>query len=279
MENPEKPDECIGSATCCQKRANCGSYNPDIPGCPLKPCDEWSKISNNGMDYNGKFPHAYTNCQIDRMNADLIGQGNGFVYSCTGCLPTQAFFDIRNPLYCSGEANVVMDANGTFNADEYRCEICEVLSGSETCISSLYNSGWLTGDPSYIELSSYYSFEEDKYYRITLYADNTGCPLIHEYSKEIFVKGCFTGTPNISVDVTSPVNQTLYFDYTVTRSGTLEIFMINVSTGHSTIVFPSQSVVQGTWSHNYGVSFLPTGLYYLAAIFDNELATELIVKL
>jgi hypothetical protein len=80
--------------------ANCWDFNPSIPGCPRKPCDDWDKISNNGMDYN-QWQHAFTTCQIARINNSLInGNGNSYIHSCNGCMPAQAFF------FTSGKATL-----------------------------------------------------------------------------------------------------------------------------------------------------------------------------
>ncbi len=43
------------------------------------PCSDWLNISNNIMDYNENFPHAYTPCQIGKIQNILATSGQRFV--------------------------------------------------------------------------------------------------------------------------------------------------------------------------------------------------------
>jgi hypothetical protein len=43
------------------------------------PCDDWRNISNNIMDYNENFPHAYTPCQVGKIQKILSTSAQKFV--------------------------------------------------------------------------------------------------------------------------------------------------------------------------------------------------------
>lgn len=178
----------IDGDNCYPRMANCWTYDPSKPGCPRKPCDDWSKISNNIMDYNHWDP-AWTQCQVDRINLNLRGNGKAYLHACHGCAPPQAFFYIQSPqTICETGCHVWMNAQPSVHEDLSLIEICEVSADQpEVCLGGYFSSGWLSGFLAEINLSEWYTFLPDKVYRVRLTVENTECP-----GKDVFEQLVYT---------------------------------------------------------------------------------------
>ncbi len=226
--------------------ANCYRFNPNIPGCPRKPCDEQHKITNNVMDYSEQFPRAYTQCQINRINTELAGNGNTYIHSCNGCMPSQAFFHMNKSYWiCGNTSSVVLNGLASFNETIYLIEICEIVPGQPgNCISGTYHStGWITGTVGRIELASFYNFLPDKSYKITLTVDNEDCPPSHTFERIIGTKGCPVPEPCVCFEMmlVNPFGNEFSLYYDATESGLLEVVLVNQITGQTTqLISPTQ---------------------------------------
>lgn len=257
------------------QRANCWGLDPSIPGCPRKPCDEIQKISNNAMDYNSYFPRAFTTCQINRVNANLAGNGNTYIHSCNGCMPSQAFFHMNKTYQiCGNSVSVVLNGQASFNETIYLIEICEILPNDPTnCVSgTYYSTGWNTGTIGRIELASFYNFLPDKSYKITLTVDNEDCPPSHTFERIIGTKGCPVPEPCVCFEMmlVNPFGNEFSLYYDATESGLLEVVLVNQITGQTTQLISPTQISAGSYIHQQNVGHLPTGSYAVVALFRGE---------
>jgi hypothetical protein len=264
--------------------ANCYTYNPNIQGCPRKPCDEWHKISNNVMDYNEQAP-AWTVCQIARMNNNLQGNGNPYIHSCNGCAPSQAFFYTRSPQrICPPEMGLNSDVHlygvSSVNENRYLIEICEVNPGQPgNCIAGYYTSGWQTGQVGDINLSTLYAFQADKTYRIKLSVDNTECPGSDVHEQLLTTLDCAQAPPCcFDLAALNPFSGYLTVYYNAPESGTLSLDLVHIQTGTITLLYPGTTITAGEYQQDFQTGALPAGNYTLRAFFRGTLYTKNIVK-
>jgi hypothetical protein len=276
----------IDGNNCYPKRANCWTYDPSKPGCPKKPCDEWSKISNNIMDYNHWDP-AWTECQIGRMNQNLLGNGNPYIHSCNGCAPSQAFFYIRSPqAVCppqQGGGNVILNGQPSVNENRYLIEICEVLATQpNNCIAGYFNSGWQIGALGNVSLSTLYTFQANKVYKVKLTVDNTECPGSDVHEQLLYTTDDCTYPPPpccFEMAATNPFSNDLMVYYNAPEEGSLNLSLINLNTSATISLYNSSTVTAGFYEQIFQLGSLPSGNYALRAIFNGGLYTKNIVKL
>ncbi|MBN8680856.1 MAG: zinc-dependent metalloprotease [Chitinophagales bacterium] len=276
----------IDGVNCFPRRANCWTYDSSEPGCPKKPCDEWFKISNNIMDYNHWDP-AWTECQIGRMNQNLLGNGNPYIHSCNGCAPSQAFFYVRSPqAVCppqQGGSNVILNGQPSINENRYLIEICEVLANQpNNCIAGYFNSGWQIGALGNISLSTLYTFQANKVYRIKLTVDNTECPGSDVHEQLLYTTDDCTYPPPpccFEMAATNPFGSNLTVYYNAPETGNLNLALINLTTSVTTTLYNSSAVTAGFYEQTFQVGQLPSGNYALRAIFNGGIYTKNIVKL
>jgi hypothetical protein len=182
----EEYDRIPSGGGCLLSHANCWAYNPDIPGCPRKPCDDWGKVSNNLMDYNEYFPHAISPCQVNRMNVRLASSLNDYIYSCDGCAPPKCLMYLTSETPCI--TGVFIDASASMNYDEYLFEICKINSSSNlTCTGGYFNTGWNNGEIERVRLDAFlgYEFEKNTWYKITMKVASSECPGVSEVTRVI----------------------------------------------------------------------------------------------
>jgi len=266
------------------QKANCWEYNPSIPGCPKKPCDEWSKISNNIMDYNSHDP-AWTACQIGRMNQNLLDNGNPYIHSCNGCAPSQAFFYVRSPqAICPEQAGSTVFLNGhpSVNENRYLIEICRVLASlPNDCNGQYFNSGWQTGQPGNVNLSSLHAFQPNNIYKIKLTVDNTECPGSDVYEQLLYTNDDCTYPPPpccYEMAATNPFGSHLTVYYNIPENGELSLSLINLLTSSTTTLFSSTEVDAGFYEQDFQTSSLSNGNYTLRAIFNGGVYTKNLLK-
>lgn len=280
------------------QNANCWRYDPGTPTCPQstggKPCDDWGKISNNVMDYNEYTPHAYTVCQIGRINAHLLTpNGNSYIHSCNGCLPSQAFLfmkDEYNLCNIAGpfpiQSRIELNGQGSFNENKYLIEICEVnLSQPDICLGlSYYSSGWQDGEVGIIDLTNIYNFSINRHYKIRLTVDNTDCPPSDVVEKIIFVDDDCTVEPEeccppFEFAPRNPTDDNLLVYYSATEPGLLEMWLVNQFSGQMTTVLEETEVEAGDYQLQQSIAASPAGNYALVAQFNGQLYSKTIVKL
>lgn len=238
------------------------------------------------MDYNHYAPHAVTECQIGRINADLAGSGNMFVHSCNGCMPSVAFFQLPEVYHiCPSPFSGGFYLNGTasFNENRWLIDICEVdPANPDICIGNNINTGWNIGEIGKVNLSGFYSFQINKHYRIKLIVDNSECPPSSEFAKIIEVKGCiepdYPDDPSIEFAATNPFSDHLTVFYTVNEPGTIEIRLLNINTGAiSTLLYESE-VEAGEYQMVQESGGISSGTYSLQVVFNNSLFTKTVIK-
>ena len=278
-------DKIKSNGDCVSDFANCWDYHPSIIGCPKKPCDEWSKISNNVMDYSSYDP-AWTVCQIARINQNLLGNGNAYVHSCNGCAPSQAFFYVRSPqAICppqQGGSNVILNGQPSVNENRYLIEICEVLANQPSnCIAGYFTSGWQTGQLGNISLSLLYAFQPDKVYKIKLTVDNTECLGSDVHEQLLYTNHECTYPPPpccYEMAATNPFGSHLTVYYNAPENGGLNLTLINLLSGSTTLLFSSTEVQTGFYEQDFQTSSLPNGNYTLRAIFNGGVYTKNLLK-
>jgi len=266
-------------------RAKCWDYRPSIIGCPRKPCDEWSKITNNVMDYSSYDP-AWTVCQIGRMNQNLLGNGNSYIHSCNGCAPSQAFFYVPSPqAICPpqlGNSNVILNGQPSVNENRYLIEICEVLAAQpNNCIGGYFTSGWQLGPIGKVHLSLLYTFQPNKVYKIKLTVDNTECPGSDVHEQLLYTTDDCTVPPSpccYEMAALNPFSDHLMIYYNAPENGVLNLTLINLLTGTTTLLFSSNEVTTGYYQQDSQTSSLPNGNYTLLAIFNGGVYTKNILK-
>lgn len=251
------------------------------------PCNDWANVSNNIMDYNQWFPHAYTPCQIGIIHNTLNTIRNNYVQSCNGCIPANAFFDI-SPENC--KESVFLQGTASINETRYRIKICRVLSeGIENCIlTGQYTGNWITGTISNIELHSFcnYTFQKNSWYKITLEVENTDCPGISQMVKYTFIKNqdyCNEEDPGkpVPVDVSispNPVSSLIQVNYNVVVSGNVGIYIVNfMGIPQKTVVSPIQHT-PGLYQASTEVGNLTPGNYWLLIFHNGNVKTNAFVK-
>lgn len=265
------------------QHANCWAHDDNREICPGStkgyPCDDWYKISNNIMDYN-QYSNALTVCQIGRMQSDLAGPGNQYIYSCNGCAPANAFFYMNDVFICpslSEGSSVFFNGEASYNEDHWVLEICEVASASsQSCIGNYYTTGVMSGQVSKFNLTNIYNFPiatTTKYYKIKLTVGNSTCLPDHSYTKIISVGSCLQ--PQIEpeqylrVRVTNPVSDYLNILYTVKEAANISVRLINIYSGN---IIPLESPSNkgiGDYYINYPTSGIASGTYTLQFVYNN----------
>jgi hypothetical protein len=279
------------------ENSNCWMYDPSLLSCISpnqsdKPCDDWSKVSNNIMDYNQYFPHAYTTCQISLINSHLISNtGNSYIHSCNGCMPSKAFFFMQDEYhFCppSGDfplgSSINLNGQGSFNENKYLIEICEVnpLQPSICLGTSYYSSGWQNGKIGIVRLNDFYTFSPNHNYKITLTVDNTNCPPSDVYEKVISIKNCTATDPNccpFAFATQNPIGDLLQIYYSTSQSGMLNMQLINQYSGAITPIMTQIPLEPGDYQIQQNLSGLPTGNYAIIAQFKGVFYTKTLLKL
>jgi Pregnancy-associated plasma protein-A len=273
-------DKVLSSSGCLPNQwANCYQFDPSIPGCPRKPCDEIHKISNNMMDYN-TGPHAYTQQQINRMNANLLLY-NKSVHSCNGCMPSNAFFYIpRTVAVCEGFP-IYLNGEASFNEDQWLLEICETSpSDIGNCVANYYTSGWQLGQIGQVNLASFYNFSKNKSYKIKLTVNNSACPTSHEMVQGIKTVGCDNPNPPCCFEMVSnnPFNDQLFVSYSVPVPTTLSVRLVHTTTGQTYTLLSSENTLAGSHNRTFNTSSIPAGSYALQATHNSGVHAITVVK-
>jgi hypothetical protein len=264
-------------------RANCWKHFDILPNdrCPDYPCagPDWSGVSNNLMDYNQWFPHALTPMQIKVTNKTLgTTDGSSYVYDCGEFMPAISFFELPAVLRLCGESrfwSVPLNAQGSFNSDQYEIEICE-LDAAGACIST-FSTGWVTetiSDKKKLNLAKIYTFNPNKKYKVTLKVKNSSNSLVSTSSKNIELLNCdFVGnTPIVPCCVTinalNPFDGTITGNYHVDYDARTSVHLINTVTGQTYEVQNEQDTQEGIHYFDYTTDNLSDGLYILMVVFD-----------
>jgi hypothetical protein len=282
-------DQVTQTGCIVNQRANCWTFKPEILGCPRKPCDDWSKVSNNYMDYNEFFPRAFTVCQTDRMQIDLVGAGNSYIHSCNGCAPSQAFFYAPSLVrICppeQGVNNVVwIDGQASQNETTYLIEICEYnASDPNGCGNNYYTSGWKMGTVGKIDLANFYNFSPNKQYKIKLTVDSDQCPGsdVDVHIQNITTSDCVENPPfppDIALGATNPFYNELTVTYDLPDAGSLNLSLVHLVSGQVTPLLNNVPHISGYHQQNFSLPSLASGNYSLQAIYQSHAYNLHIIK-
>lgn len=129
-----------------------------------KYCGNWLNVSNNIMDYNEHFPHAYTPCQINRIQIMLRSSATAFVEQTGGTAPMSVF--LRAEQEYSPE-KVIVDGSATFNDVNSAVEIINLRKNPKVPVwlrKKAWKQEW-TGKPlSRMNLADFTNFSKGNYY-------------------------------------------------------------------------------------------------------------------
>jgi Pregnancy-associated plasma protein-A len=101
-------------------------------------CGSWYNISNNIMDYNGNFPHAYTPCQLERIHNNLNTSLKDFIVKMDRNAPPKAFFDLIED---KKNNTIWLDATTSSSVRYYRIDIFDLEKSSTKARVSINGEG------------------------------------------------------------------------------------------------------------------------------------------
>jgi hypothetical protein len=124
-------------------------------------CGNWFHLSNNIMDYNEFFPHAYTPCQLNIIHNVLNTAAQNFIEKMDKNAPPKAFFDIN----IDEKSNKIwFDAVVSSNVSRYMVDIFDLEKNKYSPTINFAKEG----ETERIDLSKYYFFQKNKPYRVRL---------------------------------------------------------------------------------------------------------------
>lgn len=127
-------------------------------------CGKWSNLSNNIMDYNEHFPHAYTPCQISILHVMLRTSGTPFVAQVGGIPPANLFFKIEKE-YTPSE--VFIDATASINEEAYSIEVFNLKKNTKVPLwlrRNVMRSDWKNHKIEKLNLAEFIKFKSGNYY-------------------------------------------------------------------------------------------------------------------
>ena len=124
-------------------------------------CADWHNISNNIMDYNEQFPHAYTPCQLNIIHRNLNTAAQKYIMKMDKYAPLKAFFDI----FLDKKNDIVwLDGSTSSNEKNYTIEIFEPATDKINPVIRVESSGEI----GRLNLNKYFIFDKKKKYRVRL---------------------------------------------------------------------------------------------------------------
>lgn len=278
---------------------------PPNPNCwadtPTGLCSSWANISNNIMDYNQWFRHAYSLCQIQRTNTTTSNPlgFSPYIFPSSGCCkPAHTFFDARTNT-CSD--NIYAQASACVNDTYYKVTLYRTSNATSTnSIGTVYNSPWLAGPAGMINMASLFGVLGFPT------ASSTNNPLWYYIS--ITTKGkcndTHTQTRNVSMGVhdcpsimgndfpnTSPINITnvvvspnptpdqVEIDYEVLEEGLVSIYLLDGIGNPVREVQVNENQSIGTYTKTLDLTELNTGLYTLLVSHNGTILYKTILKI
>ncbi len=127
-------------------------------------CNSWANISNNIMDYNEHFPHAYTPCQINIIQIMLRTSAKAFVAQIGGVPPSNLFLSIEKEY---SPNNVWIDASASMNEDAYYIEVLNLKKNPKFPLwfrRKVMQSDWKNQKVERIQLANYIKFKSGNNY-------------------------------------------------------------------------------------------------------------------
>lgn len=127
-------------------------------------CGNWSNISNNIMDYNEHFPHAFTPCQLKIMQIMLRTSALPFVYQFGGNAPLNLIMKVAEKY---DKDNVMIDATATSNEEAFSIEVFNLKKNPNIPIffrRKIWKEDWNDSEINKINLSKLIDFRSGNYY-------------------------------------------------------------------------------------------------------------------
>jgi hypothetical protein len=128
-------------------------------------CGNWNNCSNNIMDYNQFYPHAYTPCQLKKIHDVLNNSAVNYVAKMDKNAPPSAFFDI---FANENKQKVVLEGRICANTVRYKIEIFDLGETDNPKAPKLVSA--ITNDAAIkqVQLSDFYFFKIENRYKIRL---------------------------------------------------------------------------------------------------------------
>ncbi len=245
----------------------------------VDPCDSWENISNNMLDYNGWFPHAYSTCQIDKIY-DCLAEGgmSASVMQCGGCEPVNAFFDLPSVIHLNipTTPNIRIRGAASFNETSYHLSIYE-QANQTALVPAMYDGPVIIGEVGDINLSALYpGWECGKSYLLVLWVSNE-CGSTSHYEQSIYID---CKIRNVRLENNSPVSDIRTLKYEIAEQGELSIILSPISiSGTAQTIKLNEYKNAGTYEDLIDTSNLQAGMYTLYVFFESELLYEYLVKI
>lgn len=129
-------------------------------------CGNWSNLSNNIMDYNEHFPHAYTPCQLNIIQTMLRTSAYPFIYQLGGEAPLQLVVKVAEKY---DKNNVLIDATASSNEEAFSMEVFNLRKNPNIPIffrRKVWKEGWKNAQINQIQLSNLVDFKSGNYYML-----------------------------------------------------------------------------------------------------------------
>jgi hypothetical protein len=127
-------------------------------------CGNWLNVSNNIMDYNEHFPHAYTPCQINRIQVMLRSSALAFVEQIGGAAPLNVFMKV-DKIY--GPEKVIVEGTASFNDVSSAFELINLKKNPKMPAwlrKKVWKQDWTDKPLSRFNLADYMHFSKGNYY-------------------------------------------------------------------------------------------------------------------
>ena len=129
-----------------------------------KYCSNWLNVSNNIMDYNEHFPHAYTPCQINKIQIMLRTSAVAFVEQTGGAPPMNVFLKVEKEYT---PEKVIVDGSASFNEVSSAFEIVNLKRNPKIPVwlrRKIGRQDWTEKPLSKVNLAEYANFSSGNYY-------------------------------------------------------------------------------------------------------------------
>lgn len=129
-------------------------------------CGDWKNISNNIMDYNEHFPHAYTPCQLNILHTMLRTSATNFVAQVGGNPPLKGALQVINQ-----QGRIIVDARASFNDVAYTIEVVDLKKNPRVPTwvrRKVLKSDWKMRAAERVELSELMAFKKGHHYFVRL---------------------------------------------------------------------------------------------------------------
>lgn len=171
----------IDSVTKSKKYCNCWAYKEG----KIQPCNDWSNISNNIMDYSEIYPHAWTPCQAKRVANYLLTKGRFLIWKMDTIQPLAANFVTCN----NSKDGLSIDTRLSSVSRFYNIKIQEITTGKnqKMRLKTIYKIK-VVGTPRIINLSKMTKkIRSGKSYKIILSIDDYSRNQTESYEQDILI--------------------------------------------------------------------------------------------